>query len=146
MATKRPGGAEMSKATFRRCSEHAFRVHHNEPLGLWDVVDEEVRVIGHASDRGEAIDLVIREADVFEPQPRRALVVQASCQSLPPGDDFCRLDPNRVSLRLPSCLVLERISSGFVFRFGSVCGDHGRRQSLRIIGQDSLLVGSARLA
>ena len=57
------GGAEMSKATLRVCSEHAFHVDHNESFGYWDVVDEEGRIIGHAGDQGDAIALAIREAE-----------------------------------------------------------------------------------
>ena len=55
------GGAEMSKAALRVCSEHAFHVDHNESF-YWDVVDEEGRVIGHGHSRNEAIDLAIHEA------------------------------------------------------------------------------------
>jgi hypothetical protein len=52
----------MAKTAQKACAESAFHVDHNQALDRWDVIDEEGRVVGHCHDRGEAINLAIREA------------------------------------------------------------------------------------
>lgn len=63
MVTKtKTGGAGIGKAASKACFERALHVDHNETSSLWDVIDEDGQIIGHARDRVDAIDLAIREA------------------------------------------------------------------------------------
>lgn len=44
-----------------RC-ERAYHVDWNEASDVWDVLDEEGRILGHCADEAEATDIAIRQA------------------------------------------------------------------------------------
>jgi hypothetical protein len=50
-----------SGKTQPRC-ERAYHVDWNEAADVWDVLDEEGRVLGHCADEAEATDIAIRQA------------------------------------------------------------------------------------
>jgi hypothetical protein len=52
----------MTASSAKPCTDHAYHVDRNKASNRWDVVDHDGKVIGNRHDRGEAIELAIRQA------------------------------------------------------------------------------------
>ena len=50
-----------SRKSQTRC-ERAYHVDWNETADVWDVLDEEGRILGHSGDETEATDIAVRQA------------------------------------------------------------------------------------